>query len=781
MQNPIFQTKANPINVGSPLRLGDYPNPQRMIQQQQRKAAPPAPAPVPDAPIDPTAAAPDAPAIATPAPPTAVPTMDAGSGKSVTTPYGVFDIGDEPGQYYIRDGDRKLPVDAADVPKEVTDRALSIFPAPGVKVFDGRQYKTDADGTVRTLIDGFGKWAKLDDASVESMPEGVRKMYYEAKGKSDEALGHSVAGSPMWGNNDATREQVEKKKQEILKISQDLAENQGLKGITSTEELIHERIATKNALEQAKKSGNAEQVQALTEKAQQLANTQIIQTPEGGYIMGIKDALGGDTIWHTVTPKEPKKTGEYDYTKDPMELEAAARSRAEVQNRQDLSEQSGKVIMNDSSNRIMRDFVGSYAKWYRAQQVSGNHPSGVLPEILTAKLAQQMNPATADPDGALKTLSEMQEALADVYGKGYLALRPDYSKPTTYNNGREDNRISHVPAAPDHGWDVKPQISHPPKAPAKEPKEVNLILPDYSLKNANAQDAQGSVAQNLQVDPSNTSAVLAAQESKLYKQPDAQIPNYVTPSGARPDSATRDTAFDQHTMERVKQDVGFKGRMINGLMSGIQDAANSAELDHAPKSGATRTGADGETSVSQKEGTSKETYENTMKQLFGSAYPTSENGVLYYDKKGGLHKGQNDVRGETLTPAYTKWSDPNAVKAFTEHFFSLPDDKQRALVEKSAYAKTLYMMEGVAKGRNGRLEIDSRLNDVAAAPITKALTGVLLPEAKAFYRNNKRYFDGNLIKESGGATINEEQIEQAVSQNIITRAVLKMMGATLKK
>lgn len=774
MQNPIIPV-MKPQTV-SPFTLGNIPRPPQMQVRTATVKVAPTVTDTPPADIAPVDVAP------APAPSTA---SDAGAVSSdiITVPEGKFKINGAGDYSFIDDSGDETKVDAIHVPMAVASAAAKKYPAPGEIVSGGKRYKV-VGKKLETYLDKLGVWGTVPDGRADSLPEDVKKMLYEAKGTGDKERYQEVMSHPYFGNNAASKEQVEAQKQEILKTQQALTENQTSNNdIDTPERLEQERTSVAAQLAEATKSGDKAQVATLQRKQKDLADTHIMATPDGGYIKWVKDPVGDSYSRITVTPKEPKHSGEYDYTKDPIQMDAAARTRAEIENRKELSEESGQVIMNDSSNRIVRDFVGNYAKWYRQQQLTGNHPSSALPELLAQKLSQQMN--GADPDGAIQTIGEMQQALADVYGSGYMALRPDYSKPTTYNNGRTDNLSTNVPRAPEHGWTVQSQTITQPKVPAAEKREVNLILPNVMGNSARGDDAQNSVVSAVGADEANTRRILSEHAAILYQRPDAQIPDYVTPRGKRAGkTADRATAFDQHVQERIMDDPIFKNAMIGGVLQGVEAAAAQAELAHANKIVSQSTsgdaGADAEDlkkSERIKPGTSDEVYNETMKKMFGSEKPPP----LWYDKRGNPHAGKDDLPKEKLTPVYGKWSDAGAVKTYIEKFRAMPEAEQKLEVAKSGLAKTIYILDGVASGRNGRIEIDSRLQETAHSQILKSLGAILSPEATAFIQNNRGYFENNVIKESGNAKVNGEELVRAVNNDIWTNAIMKMMGQTLGK
>lgn len=183
----------------------------------------------------------------------------------------------------------------------------------------------------------------------------------------------------------------------------------------------------------------------------------------GTYDKILMNKIFRSPMWGGVTPTEAQiaeqekiilkiassngkiKSDVYDWTKDPVQLRADAIARAQTQNRDYVTKLAGGIIFNNSAQRIVHDYLSNYTKKYRVQQIEGSHPSAPLPEWLSIKLERQMNPATADPDGAKETMIQMREALADEYGSGYNALLPDYGGASTYNNGQTDYFPSRIP------------------------------------------------------------------------------------------------------------------------------------------------------------------------------------------------------------------------------------------------------------------------------------------------------------------------------------------------
>jgi len=764
MYDPRNPQMANPND--SPFQLGTMmapPQPQQMqVKTQMVKVPPPAP----------VVAAPE-PVVTEPAPQVETPVDDG----TVKTAQGIFKVLGA-GDYRYNDGTHDIKIAAADAPPEVTAYAAKKYPGPGEIVVGDKRYKTTPDGKVQAYIGALGKWGEIPDDQVDALPEEVRKPYYESKSTEDRSMGQHLLGQAMFGGVTPSPAQIKQKEQEILGISQSMNPNQGTQGISSPEQLQQAQTQAKADYQTAQQSGNKEAVAAAKKKMDHLADTHITQTPDGGYIRWEKAPIGDQYMQYIVTPKEPKKSGEHDWTKDPENLNADATARAQSQNRRDVTQQAGGVIFNNSAQRIVRDYANSYAKWYRSQQLAGEHPEAPLPELMAQKLTKQMQ--SGDADGAKDTIVEMQKQLSEIHGSGYMGLLPDYSAAGTYNNGITDYIPSRIPEQAAKEWEVKSSTIANPKTAGREKdiKETPLALPDPNGTLDHAETAIQKTINSMQVDPTNTAATLALHEQKLYQQPDAPMKNYVTPSGPRPDSADRATAFDQHVQERITDPI-FRKKFISSIEKGVADAAGKIELDHIDKGGTTTTvDADGEqrTTTKVKDAALQESaYKEANRQMFGA-----EN-YEYYDTANA--KNDKDKAWNATHPTKMKWSDEGAVERYTQNFFKMsPEDQLKEVEKGGAYPKTLYMLEGVAKGRNGRLEIDSRLGSLAGSQIVKAAQNALLPEAQTFVRNNKAYFDANKkVMSDPDTRVNENELNSAINSNLVIRAISKMMGQTLQK
>lgn len=802
MYDPKNTQMANPN--GSPFQLGTMmgpPAPRQMQVKTQMMKVPPQ---------NPVIAPPEQQDIPTEQP---VPVEAVQDDGTVKTSVGLFKV-KNPGEYYYNDGTHDIKIDAADAPPEVTAYAAKKYPAPGEIVMGDKRYKVTPDGKVQAFIGALNKWGDVPDDQVDKLPQEVRKPYYDSKNTSDVNAGRNLLSQPMFGGVAPNQQQVQQQEQNIQGISQQLSGNQGLQGISSPEQLDQARTQAEADLRAVQSTGDKARITAAKEKLQHLKDMKIVPTPEGGYIMYDKAPIGDQYIVHTVTPKEPKKGAEYDWTKDPMQVNAEAQTRAQAQNRNDVKQSSGGIIFNDSAQRIVNDYANSYSKWYRSQQLAGEHPSAPLPEILAQQLAKQMDPNNPDPDGAKETIIEMQKALAEVHGNGYLALKPNYQAMTSFNNGVSDYTMSRIPSQPENGYDVKSQIIANPKTAGsgreKDIKETPLALANPSGQLKHAETAQVETTNSLGADPTNAAATLAAHESTIYKHPGKHIQNYVTPKGVHKDSADPVTAFDQHTQDVLQTDPAFQKIFSTGIVKALEDAAGETELGRA--GGRTTTssveGEEGSARTSSKSGPiTPESYKKTMEGLFGSETP-----ILYYqspttgkkysgpndapnlkpvtaetdyyvDANGKKYSGSKDAPGLTAVPKPTaKWSDPGVIQNYAEKFYKMSPQRQLAEAERSALAKTLLMADGVVSGKNGHIEIDSRINDLAPSYIVKSLKAALEPQAQKFYENNKPYFDENLRRNADPDTrVNENELIKALKDNLVTQVIRKWQGQVLQK
>lgn len=713
---------------------------------------------------------------------------------TVKTSLGVFKV-KSPGEYYYNDGAHDIKIDAADVPPEVTSYAAKKYPAPGEIVVGDKRYKSAPDGSIHAYMDKLGKWGQVPDDQVDNLPEEVRRPYYQSKQIADKNLGAQVFQSPMWGNVRATDDQVQKQEQDIQGISDAMTGSKGLHGITSEEKLRQAQVQAQTDYDVAQKTGNPEMVATAKERMQQLKDTHIKETPEGGYMMWVKNPIGDTYTLHTVTPKEPKKPGEYDWTKDPIQMQAEGTARAEYQNRHDVSQQANQVMFNDVSNKIVNDYIGRYAQDYRLAQLSGNHPSEARPDQLIEALKQQMNPATADPEAAKKTIQEMQKGLASFYGDGWLSLRPNFFAPSSYNDGIMDKIPGRIPEHQQEGFEVKSQIIANPKTAAqKDIKQTPFVIPNHVGKLDHAQNSMDDIVNNLGADQSNSDAMLALGEGKLYKDANAPMKDYVTANGQHTGaSANRVIALEQHVQERMTDPV-FRNKLINGFTEGIAGKAEAIALEAAKKNGVTTTGTDTDGNPIS----SKEKYKNpslgegakneAMKSLFGTPYFGKStwldpNTNKEYDRKEDIpkpakvgDKGLQISEGKEPVEIKKEWSDAGVIKKYTSDFFKLPRDKQVEVAKDSPYAKSLLMLEGVGTGRNGHLEIDSRLGDMAQTEIVKSLLPSVLPESEAFIQNNKKYFEDNINSQADPDTqYNTKDLTGTAAQINAVQMIRKIM------
>ena len=138
---------------------------------------------------------------------------------------------------------------------------------------------------------------------------------------------------------------------------------------------------------------------------------------------------------------------------------------------------------------------------------------------------------------------------------------------------------------------------------------------------------------------------------------------------------------------------------------------------------------------------------------------------------------------------YQDWSEPGVVRKWSESILNrtktagsgrelqYPDVHT---AQPSAAAKTLHMLEGVAAGRNGHIEIDTRLRD-AAPHILNGMQGLLASEADEFIKENRGYFEENLRKGTGDNSYRPEEVYNAAKSTLISQMLWKQMGMILQQ
>lgn len=757
---------------------------QQSKMQQSRVAGPPAPSQPTAPPITEPASTgqPDA--------PVADPSTIAPAATPDRTPEDDGWRFEREGVYKKQVGDYTYDIDAADVPPDVAAYALKKFPAPGVISAGGRMFKIGDDGSVSERLPE-GIWGKMSDDVVGTLPEEVRKPYVEAKSKSDKSFGEQIFTKPMSGNVTANQDQIEQQKQNIRGISESLSEDSQLKGIYSPETLEAARAQAATTLEAAKGSGDKATIEAATKRLEELKDTHITATPEGGYIMFAKSPLGDGYLMHTITPKEPKKSGQYEWTKDPMQLQRAGTARAEQQNRMTSAQQTNNTMLNANAQRLVQDYIGPYAQYYRAQQLAGNPLGHKTPEEMVGKLVKQMKD---DPNGAIATIAEMQKSLAEVYGKGYMAITPGVHAPTMFNDGNMDKMTAIIPEQPQRGYTSTTQMV---QDPAKKAAKAPFALPNYQGKMDVAANATQSIRDNAPVDQNRTKAIMDQHEDLIYNQAGAPIKNYRVPGRdggieTRPDAADKNTAFDQWVQGKLMQKGGnneFKKKYAETMVTALEQTAASIALK-AQQTGVTET--DREDDQGNPLGTSTKakapmldtaSKDKAMTEIFGSAKSPFivEEVVEKKDAAGKVTKEK--------VKRYQDWSELGVVRKWSESILNRTKTagSGRELqypnvhtAQPSAAAKTLHMLEGVAAGRNGHIEIDTRLRD-ASSHILNGMQGLLASEADEFINANWEYFEPNLRKGTGDNSYRPEEVRNAAKSTLISQMLWKQMGMILNQ
>lgn len=744
---------------------------QQAQQAQARPAAgPPAAAPsAAPSTMEPAAAMPDVPVVD--------PSISAPADIPDDAPPPGWDFSPSDGVYTLDDGTHKLRMPAADVPPEVTSWALRKYPAPGVISSGKDQYKVEPDGKI--LKQALGKWGEVPEDVMGTLPEEVRKLYVEAKSKTDAGLSDKIFTQPTSGNITPNQDQIKQQEQNIHGISEALSEDSKLQGIYSPETLAVAQQKAAAVLEAAKSSGDKATIEAAKKRVAELKDTHITATPDGGYIAFIPNPVGGGYTRQVLTPKEPKKGGAYDWTQDPLQTNIGATARAAVDNRLQAQQQSNNTMLNANAQRLIKDYIGQYAQYYRQQQLAGTPLGHAAPDIMVQRLAEEMK---TNPEAAVKTVQEMQKALAEVYGKGYMAITPGIHAQSFYNDGKMDPRIAIIPEQPQRGFTSQTStIEDPNKRSAKDMKEAQFTLPDYMGKENLAPNATQSVVDNAGVDPNRTKAVLEKHKSRIYKNAAAFIPNYVVPSKnggleARPDAADMDTAFDQWVQGKLMQNGGnneFKKKYIESVASAMEQAASKIALDAQSTNAATTAREDEEgnplgTSTKKKAPVLDSSHKDkAMTELFGA--PKAR--VL---RNGRIEEHDWDEPGIIREHIQSVMLRPKTVLNGKE--IPYPDSHGN---NPNALSKTISMIEGVATGRNSHIELDTRLRS-AAPHVMNAMQGLLDSEAEEFMRANENYFVNNLQTGTGDNLYRPAEVWGAAKSTLIGSAVWKQMGMVLK-
>ena len=697
------------------------------------------------------------------------------------------------GVYKKQVGDYTYDIDAADVPPDVAAYALKKFPAPGVISAGGRMFKIGDDGSVSERLPE-GIWGKMSDDVVGTLPEEVRKPYVEAKSKLDKSFGEQIFTKPMSGNVTANQDQIEQQKQNIRGISDALSEDNQLTGIYSPETLEAARAQAATTLEAAKGSGDKATIEAATKRVKELEGMHVIATPDGGSVTYAKNPIGGFTVI-AVTPKEQKESGTYDLTKDPMQVNRMAIARAEQQNRMTSAQQTNNTMLNANAQRLVQDYIGPYAQYYRAQQLAGNPLGHTAPDLMVKKLSEEMQ---TDPQKAIATIAEMQKSLAEVYGKGYMAITPGVHAPTMFNDGNMDKMTAIIPKQPQRGWNTQVQhVADPNAKAAKDMKEAPFALPNYQGKMDVAANATQSIRDNAPVDQNRTKGMMDQHEDLIYNQAGAPIKNYRVPGRdgkieTRPDAADKNTAFDQWVQGKLMQNGGnneFKKKYAETMVTALEQTAASIALK-AQQTSVVTTGREDEDENSLGTSTKAKapmldtaSKDKAMTEIFGSAKSPFivEEVVEKKDAAGKVTKEK--------VKRYQDWSEPGVVRKWSESILNRTKTagSGRELqypnvhtAQPSAAAKTLHLIEGVAAGRNGHIEIDTRLRD-ASSHILNGMQGLLASEADEFIKENRGYFEENLRKGTGDNYYRPEEVYNAAKSTLISQMLWKQMGMILNQ
>ena len=647
--------------------------------------------------------------------PTPAPEAPPDDGR-IRTAIGDFMVDENGAKLFNERTGRFHPTSMTAFPSEVTAaiaaRKAAKSAAPD-EIVDGEdRYKLEK-GKPMMFHSKSGSWMEMEPEDLPSMPESVRKAYVESRSAMDKA-DFSKIHDAYYGSTAPRPEQIEENKAKVQSISESMSDNQKLQGITNPEQLQAAREEANAALQAAQKTGNTAAVKSLKEHADQLNNMQVIPTPEGGYISIIK--IDDDyKVLHTVTPKAPTKSGQYDWTKDPQQVEAQARAMAVVDNRNANTAASNGNQLSRAGRAIQDAFIGKYAKDYRADQLKGNHPAEPAPEVLVDAYAKARD--AGDTDGMLEAVKEMQKGLISRYGDIYKGLRPQFIRPGTMNEGIMDLSPALIPQQPDRGYTVNSQLI--PEKAGKATPETKLELPDIFGAGKDAADAQSSVQNNFTAQQPTAMSRIQEHKARLLKNPNEMIAQPKTVGGRLLDQPNTPSSLLKVSVEdKAKTDRVFADKLIGSVMNGV--AAKVAALRLAAmNSGVTSTtNADDETSTHVKKPTlSPEEEKKVLKSMFGSE--------AYTERSAG---GPLQIPFAS-TGKSASWSDPNTIQRATQEFLKLPRDQQERLMQQGSFYKTIGMLDGLhqrmvstgqgvaPKRYNGRLEIDSQLGDLAGTEI----------------------------------------------------------------
>lgn len=749
------------------------------INQYLRPAVgPPAPMQQPTPMPEPTPA--PEPVVAAPEPePTPAPEAPPDDGR-IRTAIGDFQIGDDDiAKIFNERTGRFHPTTMTSFPSEVTAamaaRKAAKSAAPG-EILDGEdRYKVDGGKTLM-FHPKSGSWIEMGSEDLPSMPESVRKAYVDSRSAMDKDLSSKIH-DVYYGSTQPRPEQIEENKAKIQTISDSMSENQGLQGISSPEQLQAAREQANAALQAAQKTGNASAIKSLKEHADQLNNMQVISTPEGGYMAVVK--LDGDyKVLHTATPKEPKKTGQYDWTKDPQQVASQAQAMAIVDNRDANSKASGGAMLSRAGRTIMDTFAGRYAKDYRADQLRGEQPSEPAPEVLVEAYVKARE--AGDQDGMLEAVKEMQKGLASRYGDIYNSVRPSFIKPGTINEGVMDFSPALVPQQPDRGWNVTSQLLS--EKQGKMTPETKLELPDIFGAKKDASDAQFNVQNNFTAQQPTALSRVQEHKAQLLKNPTEMI----GANGVRPRTAggreldqpnTPSSLLKVSVEDKVKTDRVFADKLIGSVMNGVAAKVGAIKLATMNSGVSESTNADDKTTKRVKGPTiSKDKEKEILKSLFGV-----------------------DTKGETSItvldngkPVRINLSDPGAMQIATQQFLQLPRAEQEKMMQQGSYWKTIGMLDGLhpkmvstgkgvaPKRHNGRLEIDSQLGDLAGTEIMNASAGLFEEMARELIKQNPEYYRRNAITGNGNANYRPQDVIDALAKNLAQESMIETFTPSMR-
>jgi hypothetical protein len=727
-------------------------------------AAPPTTAPEP-APAEPMPA-PEPVAAPEPAPAPEAPPDDG----RIRTAIGDFMVDENGAKIFNERTGRFHPTSMTAFPSEVlaaiSARKAAKSAAPD-EILDGEdRYKIDKGKPVM-FHPKSGSWIEMGSEDLPSMPETVRKAYVDSRSATDKTEFEKL-NDAYHGATRPRPEQIEQYKAKIL--AEAAAADQKLQGISSPEELQVARDEAARALQVAQRTGDAGAIKALKAHADQLNSMNIIAMPEGGYIMTGK-ANDGYNFLHTGTPKE-SKNGQYDWAKDPVQVQARAEAMAISENRTANSQAAGGALLSKAGRTITDTFAGRYAKDYRADQLRGEQPDATAPEVLVDAYVKARD--AGDTDGMLEAVKEMQEGLASRYGSIYKSLRPSFIAPGTINEGIRDHSPAIAPMPQGKSWDTQTQLL--PEKAAKAPHEAPLQLPDILGKTENAGDAQHSVANNLTAQQPTAMNRIQEHKAQLLRNPKELIPQPRTAAGRVLDQPNEPSSLLKVSVEdQMKTDRVFADNMIGAIRDGVAAKVAAIKLATMNTGVTSTTNIDNETSTHVKQPTiSPEKEKQILKSMFGSETYT----------EGGAG-GPLQIPFAAADKS-SSWSDPNTIQRATQNFLKLPRDQQERLMQQGSFYKTIGMLDGLhpkmistgsgvaPKRFNGRLEIDSQLGDLAGTEIMNSASSLFEQMARQIIQQNPEYYKRQAITQNGAANYRPQDVVDAIAKNLAQEAMVQV-------